>query len=557
MESTSTSASFSKLRSQPLDTSSVLYPTLTVHPPPVGHNILVLSLSHISSAPPTLSNDELFAIVLRRLEPWVGEEGEGGYVLVVLADENANGTSSLKGKEKRRLPGIAWWVWKWKRLPRKYRKNLKRLYVVHPSMFTRTLLPFIVPFVSPKSYAKLHPLPSLLSLYHIHAVPMKGIDVSLPVIEAEARMLRERPDLLPLVPPKNGFNAPPLRRGDSQTSLASWGYQTVSSAMGAAAAYLPFSPLNQERSEQSSKKTQADQRRGYWGRKAEDVLHDCGESIPPLLIEMRKVILRECINTEGVFRRNSNSSILPALVGILDLPIGQQPNLPWTDIAKDDPLLPPKILSRFFAELAEPLITPDLYEVIRNLNKPEDIRTRFLSSLQSPRSQLLSYMVHILHHLSLHSSTTKMTALNLSIVLAPVLISGPDPVEDTILCLEPSKPLPIGLKIMAEENGLKGGQGTLVGLLELWIKHYPFISGATLTKDEERCNCLWENGGSSLDERRASVVGKGGSRRHSLLASMVGGKGRSSMETSNSTEEYESPISRGNRDHWPQYHVPR
>lgn len=114
----------SLLCAQSVDTSSILYPTLTVHPPPVPHNILIVSLAHVPSAPQTLSNDELFQIVLRRLEPWVGEEGEGGYVLIILSAER-----SLEEKmafddkykaEARKLPGVAWWIWKWKRLPRKY-----------------------------------------------------------------------------------------------------------------------------------------------------------------------------------------------------------------------------------------------------------------------------------------------------------------------------------------------------------------------------------------------------------------------------------------------------
>ncbi|ODN75781.1 hypothetical protein L202_05788 [Cryptococcus amylolentus CBS 6039] len=129
---TNTSSPPNKLRTQPLDTSSILYPTLTTHPEPAPYNILVLSLAHIASAPPSLSNDELFQVILRRLEPWVGEEGEGGYVLVIMSAEGAVATASASsasapsaaepshaGDESRKLPGVAWWVWKWKRIPRK------------------------------------------------------------------------------------------------------------------------------------------------------------------------------------------------------------------------------------------------------------------------------------------------------------------------------------------------------------------------------------------------------------------------------------------------------
>ncbi|WWC85640.1 uncharacterized protein L201_000506 [Kwoniella dendrophila CBS 6074] len=496
IESTySTTASLSQLRSQPLDTSLILYPTLTVHPPPVNHNILVLSLSHVSSAPPTLSNDELFNIVLRRLEPWVGEEGEGGYVLIILADEEGN----IKGKEKetRKLPGITWWVWRWKRLPRKYRKNLKRLYIVRPSLFTRTLLPFIVPFISPKSYSKLHPVPCLISLYHEHGVSLHGIDLSLSALITEARTLQVNPGLLPPISTKKSLDdRPPLKRVDSGSSLASWGYQTISSAVETAASYLPLPPFGFYETQGKLPTGNS----GYWGRNVDELLQEYGGSLPPLLTELRKVILTECVSTEGVFRRSSNSSLLPAIITLLDLSTSRQPRLPWSDLAKEDPLLPPKILSRFLAELREPIIKEDLYVIIRGTTSMDDVKMKFIPSLSTSNRQILSYLIHLFHDLSLHAEQTKMTSLNLAIVIAPVLISGLDPIEDTILCLEPDKPLPVGLKAMAEKNGIKSGQGTLVGLLELWIQNYLEISG------------------DQADKKR-NDDGLMGSRRHSLLAS--------------------------------------
>ena len=96
-----------------LDTSSILYPTLRSHSSPAPYPILVFSLSEINTISPIITNDELFDVLLRRLEPWVGEEAEGGYVLVVLAADDRG------GKTERSWPGVGWWVWKWKRIPRK------------------------------------------------------------------------------------------------------------------------------------------------------------------------------------------------------------------------------------------------------------------------------------------------------------------------------------------------------------------------------------------------------------------------------------------------------
>jgi hypothetical protein len=83
------------------------------HQVPSPQPILVLTLSRINDISPLITNDELFDVLLRRLEPWVGEEGERGYVLVVLAADQGEVESG------RKWPNMGWWAWKWKTIPRK------------------------------------------------------------------------------------------------------------------------------------------------------------------------------------------------------------------------------------------------------------------------------------------------------------------------------------------------------------------------------------------------------------------------------------------------------
>lgn len=97
-----------------VDATSIIYPTLESHPEPFVYPILVLNLAALTSVPAEVSNDELLDLMLKRLEPWVGEDGEGGYCLVVLAAEDDHG----KGKA-RALPGVAWWLTHWRRIPRR------------------------------------------------------------------------------------------------------------------------------------------------------------------------------------------------------------------------------------------------------------------------------------------------------------------------------------------------------------------------------------------------------------------------------------------------------
>jgi len=100
--------------SSSFDTTSILYPTLENHPAPLAHPLLVLDLAALTQVPVSISNEELLATLLRRLEPWVGEEGEGGYCLIVLSAEDPD----VKGRT-RTLPGVGWWIWHWRRIPRK------------------------------------------------------------------------------------------------------------------------------------------------------------------------------------------------------------------------------------------------------------------------------------------------------------------------------------------------------------------------------------------------------------------------------------------------------
>jgi hypothetical protein len=129
--------------------------------------------------------------------------------------------------------------------------------------------------------------------------------------------------------------------------------------------------------------------------------------------------------------------------------------------------------------------------------------------LLPPANQLiLSYIIHLLHHVSQHESSTRMSPLALAIIFAPCLISGPDPLEDGEMCLEPGKVLPSALRIAARSGGGRavpetGNEGenremrrgnTLVGVLEIWIREYPAVRGEGEAGGTP-CLCAWAQGG--------------------------------------------------------------
>jgi hypothetical protein len=102
------------------------------------------------------------------------------------------------------------------------------------------------------------------------------------------------------------------------------------------------------------------------------------------------------------------------------------------------------------------------------------IRKILLSALSPGTRKVLTDVVSILHQVSKHASETRMTPLNLAICIAPDLIRGPDALEDASLCLEPGKKLPMQM-LAGRAGGSDEGKGTLVGVLEIWIRDYERI----------------------------------------------------------------------------------
>lgn len=96
-----------------------------------------------------------------------------------------------------------------------------------------------------------------------------------------------------------------------------------------------------------------------------------------------------------------------------------------------------------------------------------------------------------------------MSALSFAIVLAPCLISGPDTLQDAALCLEAGRSLPKAMtggtmssktSRQSDDTAVEGGEekgdrveyadngGTLVGVLDIWIRNYDQLVSASSEK---------------------------------------------------------------------------
>jgi hypothetical protein len=154
----------------------------------------------------------------------------------------------------------------------------------------------MLPLISPKTYGKLYPILSLVALPRTHGVSLRGFDLSLHDLREEALFLRENPNL----PPQRGLNAIPT------ISYNKGWTESITSTLSAASSYviLPWTTGgNQDQSFRSEKQS------GYWNRDINELMEEHKGKVPPLITELRSVILTDCTNTEGVFRRSSNVSL--------------------------------------------------------------------------------------------------------------------------------------------------------------------------------------------------------------------------------------------------------
>lgn len=151
-----------------------------------------------------LSLDVLLGRILARTSPLV--ETPAGYTLVLFA----SGAKRTIGDPGLRTAWPGWtWCWRaWRSLGRSYRKNLKKLVIVHPTLFTRTLVRFVSTgsyFVSPKVARKIVQCDSLEELER--HVPLSQLDIPPEVLVWDLRGQQQENALADLVDEGDGIPA--------------------------------------------------------------------------------------------------------------------------------------------------------------------------------------------------------------------------------------------------------------------------------------------------------------------------------------------------------------
>ncbi|KAF8576884.1 RhoGAP-domain-containing protein [Ramaria rubella] len=319
--------------------------------------------------PHEMSYDLLLTRILSYLDLYV----ESDYTLVFLA---AGG---------QHVPS---WNWVWKvyrsQLSRKYRKNLKRMYVVHPSFFSKMLFSLAGAIISPKFFRKIQYCNTLSELARY--VPLTQIDIPPEVYDENLK--HESGISLPIYPLATHFGVP------------------------------------------------LDELMGAYGEKGgvPRVVRDC-------VTFLREYGMEEV----GLFRRSPNSLTLNQVQAAYDR------GHPVSLETYGDAHIAAVLLKKFFRDLPSPIFPEESYSAIRRCPPPSDedgdlacishIREYILPGLGSYSAViLLSYVLHLLHDVSLRSNVNKMDAYNLAIVFAPNLVKSSNPIRDVQMCAIPGGP---------------------------------------------------------------------------------------------------------------------
>ncbi|KAJ3903086.1 hypothetical protein F5879DRAFT_961223 [Lentinula edodes] len=317
--------------------------------------------------PREINYDLLLSRILSYLDLYV----ESDYTVVFLA---AGGKHS---------PG--WnWVWKaYRSLSRKYRKNLKRLYIVHSTFFTKMLFSLAGAIISPKFFRKITYLDTLSELaYH---VPLTQIDIPPAVYHENSKY--EKKITLPIPTPSSTFGVP------------------LEDIMG------------------------------YHGEKG---------GIPRPVKDAIQFLRDTGLEEEGLFRRSASSSMLRSAQeaydrgNVVSLETFGDPHLAAVLLKKylRDLLTPifPEALYPVIRRCPMPTSDPgDMTSVMY-------IRDVLLSEIPPCTYILLSHVLHLMHDISLRSASNRMDAHNLSVVLCPNLVSGSSPIRDVQMCAVPGGP---------------------------------------------------------------------------------------------------------------------
>lgn len=325
-----------------------------------GRKVIVISACKLPSNK-ILNHNKFLRYLMCTLDQFV----ENDYTLVYFH-------YGLNSKNKLPLS----WLWEaYKAFDRKYKKNLKALYLVHPTKFIRFVWQIFRPAISVKFGKKMMYVNYLHELkHHLH---FEQLAIPKPVLEHDKKLCEAAKAAWFLSSPTSTFHVPPTVLDTQQFQVS-----------------LQFIKE-----------------------------HNNGDPIPRVVKECILYLSSDsALETEGIFRRSASTKLVHEVQALFNE--GKPVNFEdYNDIH-----VPAVILKSFLRELEEPLLTFDLYEDVMTFQELEPIeklpvaRSLILSSLPEDNYELLRFIVEFLTKVMDCSDLNKMTASNLAIVFAPNLL---------------------------------------------------------------------------------------------------------------------------------------
>ncbi|XP_037070417.1 rho GTPase-activating protein 1-like [Pollicipes pollicipes] len=317
-----------------------------------GRKVIVVSACRLPSNK-VLNHTKLLSYLMFTLNQYVEQD----YSLVYFH-------YGLNSKNK---PPLSWLWQAYRAFDRKYKKNLKALYLVHPTNFIRVVYNLFRPAISVKFGKK------ILYVNYLHELrnhlPMDQITIPEPVLEHD-RTLVSKPLRLPTTPSVQ-FHTP-----------------LETQQFGVALQFIKE--------------------------------HNGGDPIAPVVRQCVEFLSQpDLLETEGLFRRSANVR----LINQLQSQFNHAETVQLTDAH-----VAAVLIKSFLRELEEPLMTFDLHdEIVQVQALPRSergmaVKSLVLEKLPEDNYVVLKYIIHFLGKVMDRSDLNKMTSANLAVVFGPNLI---------------------------------------------------------------------------------------------------------------------------------------
>ncbi|XP_045784472.1 rho GTPase-activating protein 8-like [Maniola jurtina] len=344
----------------------------------IGRRIIIISACYL---PPSkdLHPDRFLRYLMFTLDTFVEQDYSVVYFHYGLTSKNK--------------PPLSW-LWKaYKAFDRKYKKNLKALYLVHPTNLIRIVWQMLRPAISVKFGKKvmyvnyLHELQQHLDLDKLF-IPEE-------VSEYDKRLLSKNPRATNIARQMAELSVKSPDQNDAQVARKPSLAPPSTQQFGVSLQFIKANNSNMI------------------------------DSIPPVVRQCVEFLSRpEALETEGLFRRSAKISVIKELQRACNR--GEPISF------RDDPHNAAVLLKTFLRDLEEPLLTSDIYEDIlqfhtwANEEKTRQVKLIILERLPLDNYKLLKYIFQFLWQVQDRSCINKMTVGNLAVVFGPNLSWPPN-----------------------------------------------------------------------------------------------------------------------------------